>query len=257
MLAQGAPDEAIGYLRAFVAAQPDVARRRPARSRSSMSSRSATPTRARSCSGCGTASKDSRDLRVRRGDDRAADEGLCRSRALFHDLKAANYGEPGAVELYLAQIAEETKRYAQAIERYKAVARRRARAGSRSCAIARDARQARQRVEDARRWLADLPAVTIEQRMQVRQAEAQMLRERATTTAPTTCLDAARSNEHPDSPDLLYDIALVAEKLDRIDEAEARLRKRRGAEARRRAGAERARLHARRPHARARRKASR
>ena len=33
------------------------------------------------------------------------------------------------------------------------------------------------RVDEARRYLADLPAVTIEQRVQVRQAEAQMLRD--------------------------------------------------------------------------------
>ena len=40
---------------------------------------------------------------------------------LLLDLKAANYGEPGSVDLYLAQVAEDTKQYAKAIERYKAI----------------------------------------------------------------------------------------------------------------------------------------
>jgi len=31
--------------------------------------------------------------------------------------------------------------------------------------------------------------------------------------------------EHPDSPELLYDMAMVAEKLDKLDDAEARLRR--------------------------------
>jgi hypothetical protein len=45
---------------------------------------------------------------------------------LLRDLKSVNYGEPGAVDLYLAQIAEDTKQYAKAIVR-----------GSRSFASAR------------------------------------------------------------------------------------------------------------------------
>ena len=40
---------------------------------------------------------------------------------MFEDLKKAGYGEPGAVDLYLAQIAEETKRYDAAIVHYRAV----------------------------------------------------------------------------------------------------------------------------------------
>jgi Flp pilus assembly protein TadD len=31
--------------------------------------------------------------------------------------------------------------------------------------------------------------------------------------------------DHPDTPDLIYDLAMVAEKLDRIDEAESRLKR--------------------------------
>ena len=50
------------------------------------------------------------------------------------------------------------------------------RALARETARRRDDGQARQRV-DGRKYLADLPAMTIEQRVQVRQAEAQLLRD--------------------------------------------------------------------------------
>jgi tetratricopeptide (TPR) repeat protein len=75
---------------------------------------------------------------------------------------------------------------------------------------------------DARRYLADLPAVTIEQRVQVRQAEAQLLRDAGDNAEAYAVLTKALV-EQPDQPDLLYDIAMVAEKLDKIDVVEARL----------------------------------
>ena len=56
---------------------------------------------------------------------------------LLRDLKSVNYGEPGAIDLYLAQVAEETKQYAKAIEHYQAITEGRSRDGSRSCASAR------------------------------------------------------------------------------------------------------------------------
>ncbi len=80
------------------------------------------------------------------------------------------------------------------------------------------------RVDEARRYLADLPAVTIEQRSDVRQAEAQLLRDAGDNANAYAVLTQALL-EHPDDPDLLYDVAMVAEKLDRIDVAEARLQR--------------------------------
>ncbi|MEO6409725.1 MAG: tetratricopeptide repeat protein, partial [Burkholderiaceae bacterium] len=41
--------------------------------------------------------------------------------ALLSDLKRANYGENGIVELFYAQVADESGRYQDAVERYKAV----------------------------------------------------------------------------------------------------------------------------------------
>lgn len=139
---------------------------------------------------------------------------------LFEDLKTANYDENGGVELYLAQIADETGRYALAFERYRAVPD-----GERSwIAKLRAATMlAKQnKMAEARRYLADLPAVTIEQRVQVRQAEAQLLRDAGDNAGAYAVLTQALT-EHPDQPDLLYDIAMVAEKLDKIDVLESNL----------------------------------
>jgi tetratricopeptide (TPR) repeat protein len=142
--------------------------------------------------------------------------------ALFLDLKKAGYGEGGVVELYLAQIAEETSRYQEAIDRYNAMpeGERAWYAKLRVAAIM--GKQGR--VTAARQYLNDLPAVTIDQRVQVRQAEAQLLRD-ANDHAEAYVVLAKALKEHPDSTDLLYDSAMVAEKLDRIDEAEQQLRR--------------------------------
>ena len=142
--------------------------------------------------------------------------------ALFLDLQKAGYGENGVVELYLGQVAEETGRYQDAIDRYSAVPE-----GDRAwiAKLRVAAMMAKlNRITEARRYLADLPAVTIDQRVQVRQAEASLLRDANDNKAAYAVLKQALV-EHPDMPDLLYDSAMVAEKLDKIDEAEASLRR--------------------------------
>jgi tetratricopeptide (TPR) repeat protein len=142
--------------------------------------------------------------------------------ALFKDLRRAGFGDNGAVELYLAQIAEERGNYAEAIELYRNVPD-----GERGwLAKLRVAAMMGKtgKVADARKYLADLPAVTIEQRVQVRQSEAQLLRDANDLAGAYGVLEQGLK-EHADSPELLYDIAMVAEKLDRIDDAEARLRR--------------------------------
>ena len=142
--------------------------------------------------------------------------------ALFSDLQKAGYGESGVVELYLAQVAEESGNHQLAIDRYLAVPE-----GERAwlAKLRVAAMMAKlNRVPEARRYLADLPAVTIDQRVQVRQAEAALLRDANDNAAAYAVLKLALT-EHPDSTDLLYDAAMVAEKLDKVDEAEASLRR--------------------------------
>jgi len=141
---------------------------------------------------------------------------------LFEDLKAAGYGEAGVVDFYLAQIADETGRPDLAIERYRAVpeGERGWLAKLRIAAI-----MGRQnRIEDARKYLADLPAVTIDQRVQVIQAEAQLYREAGDHAKAYAVLTKGLA-DHPDETELLYDAAMVAEKLGRTDDTEARLKR--------------------------------
>ena len=136
--------------------------------------------------------------------------------------KLAANGDDGTAQLYLAQIAEETKRYEVAITRYKAVTDgdRAWLAKLRVAAVLGKLN----RIDEGRRWLADLPAVTIDQRIQVRQAEASLLREAGDSAGAYAVLEQGLA-EFPDAPDLLYDVAMLAEKLDRLDVAEARLRR--------------------------------
>jgi Flp pilus assembly protein TadD len=56
----------------------------------------------------------------------------------------------------------------------------------------------------------------------VRQAEAQLLRDAGDNAAAYSVLTKALDT-HPDDPDLLYDLAMVAEKLGRIEVVEAKL----------------------------------
>jgi tetratricopeptide (TPR) repeat protein len=141
---------------------------------------------------------------------------------LLGDLKRASYGEPGAIDLYLAQVAEDTKQYAKAIERYQAITEgdrgwlAKLRIGAMYGKLGR--------VKEAQRWLDDLPAVTKEQRVQVRQAQAQVLRESGDDGGAYRVL-VQGLEDHPDTPDLIYDLAMVAEKLDKVDEAESRLKR--------------------------------
>jgi len=139
---------------------------------------------------------------------------------LFEELQRADYGDDGVVESYLAQIAEETGRFDVALERFRAVPE-----GERGwIAQLRVAAMLGKlgRVDEARQYLADLPAVTREQRVQVQQADAQVLRDAGKNAAAYTVL-ASALEQFPDDPDLLYDIAMVAEKLDKIDVVETKL----------------------------------
>ena len=103
-------------------------------------------------------------------------------------------------------------------------------------------------VPEARRYLADLPAVTIDQRVQVRQAEAALLRDANDNAAAYAVLKQALI-ELPDStgPALRHRDGRGKTGQGRRGRSEPAPS--RGIEAGRRAGAQRAGLHAGRPHA--------
>ena len=141
---------------------------------------------------------------------------------LFEDLVQANYDDNGGVEFRLAQIAEETGRYKLAFDRYQAVPEGERAWFAKLRAAAMLAKQ--DKLAEARRYLDDLPAVTIDQRVEVRRTEAQLLRDAGDAAGAYAVLTQALA-EHPDHPDLLYDSAMVAEKLDKVDVVESRLQR--------------------------------
>jgi len=79
-------------------------------------------------------------------------------------------------------------------------------------------------VADARAHLQSLEAQNEAQRVQIVQAEAQLMREAKAYKESFDILKTALE-AHADNPDLLYDIALAAEKLDRLDVVETSLRR--------------------------------
>lgn len=134
-----------------------------------------------------------------------------------------NPKEPDVVRLYLGQVNEELKRDDQALKWYSSVA-----PGSEHF-IAAQARYAgvlaRQgRMAEARKYLQDIAAGDTRQRLQLTLAEASLLREAHAYQEAFEFLGAAVAKT-PDEPDLLYDYAMAAEKVGRIDVLEANLRR--------------------------------
>jgi tetratricopeptide (TPR) repeat protein len=138
---------------------------------------------------------------------------------IFDDLRTAGV-DPGSVSFYLGQIAEETKRYDEAIARYREVTD-----GERGwIATLRIATVLARKgdVDGARRYLATLKPDTRDRVIEVHQTEAQILRDAGDYKGAYAVLSSALAAD-PNSADLIYDVAMVAEKLDRLDEVELRL----------------------------------
>jgi tetratricopeptide (TPR) repeat protein len=133
-----------------------------------------------------------------------------------------NYKDEDSVRFHLGQVNEERKRYDEAAKWYLAVE------GGEQFVLAH-ARYAfmlakQGRLAEARRHLQTLQAENQSQRVQILQSEAQLLRENKAYQDSYDVLSKALESQ-PDHPELLYDVALAAEKLDRIDVAETSLRK--------------------------------
>lgn len=123
---------------------------------------------------------------------------------------------------YLGQIAEEDKRSAEALAYYALV-------GAGEHYLPAQLRSAhllagQGQLDAARKQLGKAQAGTAEERVQLLIAEAAMLREARQTQAAFDLLDQALSGQ-PEQPELLYETALLAEKLGRMDLLESRLRK--------------------------------
>jgi tetratricopeptide (TPR) repeat protein len=220
ILDRDSPNDALASLEAFVHAHPDsknavgalaqryVERKRYAEARTLMQN-------------LWTREPTSRDLEFAVATISLEMKDYPEATRLLTDLKSAGYGEPGVIDLYLAQAAEETRQWSKAIKYYQAVTD-----GDRAwlSKLRIGALYGKEGdVAKAQKWFASLSPVTREQRVQLKQAEAQVLRDAGDDAGAYRVL-AQGLADNPDTPDLIYDLAMVAEKLDKVDEAESKLK---------------------------------
>jgi len=139
-------------------------------------------------------------------------------------LKALDLGHPDAdsVRYYLGQLDEAENQFEAALKWYRQVndGRHRFAAQLRVAALLSHLGRGR----EARDWLAALPVQDDAERIQVVQAEALILRDAKDYPAVFEVLSRALE-KMTDTPELLYDRAMVAEKLDRLDVLEQDLRR--------------------------------
>lgn len=131
------------------------------------------------------------------------------------------YRDPNGVRYTLGQIAEERKDWPGAIQWYKAIQRGEHAMPARMRTANAIARQGR--LEEARSFLRGVKA-NPEQKVQLLIAESQLLREAQRHRESFDLLDEALKLT-PEQPELLYDQALTAEKLERFDVMEGNLMK--------------------------------
>lgn len=150
----------------------------------------------------------------------------------LHDYAAADsymrkvltlgYREPDTVRYYLGQLHEEQKDWTGAQQWYGAVEGGEQYVPSRMRMAAVLARQ--DRLQEGRDLLHSMPADTAEQKTQLTQADAQLLTDAHQYQAAYDVLSDSLGRT-PDSPDLLYDRAMVSEKMNRLDLLETDLRR--------------------------------
>ncbi len=139
-------------------------------------------------------------------------------------LKALELGHPDAdtVRYYLGQLDEAEKRFEDALKWYQQVNDGRRRFDAQLRVAAMLGRLGR--VKEAREWLAAQTPQDDAERVQLVQAEALILRDAKNYPAVFDLLGRALE-KMPDSLELLYDRAMAAEKINRLDVLEQDLRR--------------------------------
>ncbi len=133
-----------------------------------------------------------------------------------------NPKDPDTVRLYLGQVNEELKRDDEALKWYASITHGAQFVPAQARYAGVLAKQGR--LADARKHLQSVQAADAQQRTQLTLAEAGLLRDARAYQEAFDFLSEAVARS-PDAPDLLYDHAMAAEKVDRIDVLEANLRK--------------------------------
>ncbi len=137
-------------------------------------------------------------------------------------LLESNYRDKDNVRLYLGQAAEEQKNFPEALRWYGEVAEgeQYVQAQIRYAQVL----SKEGKLEAARAHLQQASARSGEQRVQLILAEAQLLRDANQPKAGFDLL-ARALDRLPNDPDLLYDYAMLAERIERMDILETSLRK--------------------------------
>lgn len=221
ILGKASPAEAIAFMRDFLAAYPAAREVRLAYARTLVSANRFPEARAEFTRLTGEFPRNAEVsfaaglLSLQMGDLDAA-------RTLL--TQTLDYGprEPDAVRYYLGQAAEQMKQPEVAASHYAAVA------GGNYLVPAR-ARQAALlaqagKLGDARSLLAATRGENDAQNVRLVQAESELLRDSSEHAAAFDVLSAGITR-FPDSAELLYDRAMVAERLDRLDVLETDLRR--------------------------------
>jgi len=137
-------------------------------------------------------------------------------------LLGMGYRDPNGVRYVLGQIAEEQKQWPQAIKWYDSIDDGDQLIPARVRSAGAIAKQGK--LDEARVFLQRVGNEYPGERIQLTVAEAQLLREANRHRDAYEVLGKALKEE-PEQPELLYDHALTAEKLERFDVLESNLRK--------------------------------
>jgi len=137
-------------------------------------------------------------------------------------VSSPSYRDPDGARFILGQIAEEQKQWPRAIEWYDQIQDSEHALPARLRTAGAMAKQGK--IDGARDYLKKVSADYPDQQIQVTVAEAQVLRDANRHKEAYELLGEALKAE-PDQPELLYDYALTAEKLQKYDVLEQNLRK--------------------------------
>ena len=143
------------------------------------------------------------------------------AQASFLKALELGYPETGAVNASLGQIAEAKGDYEDAMARYKAASgHQKFEAQLRVAVVLGKA----SRLQEAREWLAQLSPISEAQGVRIAQTETELLRAAKLYAEAFEVFNRALA-QYPDNLELLYDRAMAAEKLNRLDVLEKDLRR--------------------------------
>ena len=140
----------------------------------------------------------------------------------LRNLLESPYRDKDSVRLYLGQVAEERKNLPEALHWYGEIGEGEQYVLAQTRYAQVLARQGK--LDAARAHLQQAAARNSQQRVQLVLAEAQLLRD---ANQPKAAFDLVGNalDRLPNNPDLLYDYAMLAEKIERVDVLETSLRK--------------------------------